>query len=70
MQLTMVLNQDKAALSVNAMQVVLQIFNVTRMVNAHVRTAPEVLNVTCVMNSSSISHQRDASKCARFLNNP
>lgn len=62
MQTTMVFTQDRDVLSAIAMRVVLQIFNVTRMESVLVKTAPLVQNVTCVVKTSSILHQRDASK--------
>lgn len=71
MQPIMVFNQDRAVLSVNVMQVVLQTCSVMMLVVcAHVRTAPLGQNVTCVVKTSSISHQRDASEYACFANNP
>lgn len=62
MQTTMVFRWGKDVWSVNVMLVALQIFNVTRMESAHARTAPLVQNVTCVVKTSSILHQGDASK--------
>lgn len=62
MQTTMVFTQDRDVLSAIAMRVVLQVFNVTRMESVLVKTAPLVQNVTCVVKTSSILHQRDASK--------
>ena len=62
MQTTTVFTQDRDALSATAMQVALQIFNVTGMEPVLVKTAPLVLNVTGVVKTSSILHQRDASK--------
>ena len=62
MQAIMVFTLDRDVLSVNAMQVVQQIFSVTRMECAHVRTAPLVQSATCVVKTSSISLLRDASK--------
>ena len=62
MQTTTVFTRDRDVLSATAMQVALQIFNVTGMESVLVKTAPLVLNVTCVVKTSSILHQRDASK--------
>ena len=62
MQVTLAFTLDKDVLSVNAMSVVQQIFSVTGMEYAHVKTAPLVQNVICAVRTSSISHLRDASK--------
>lgn len=61
MQTTSVFTRDRDVLSATAMQVALQIFNVTGMESVLVKTAPLVINVTCVVRTSSILHQRDAS---------
>lgn len=67
MQTTMVFTRERDALSANVMLVALQIFNVTGMESAHARTAPLVQNVTCVVKTSSILHQRDASKYKKYI---
>ena len=63
MKTTMAFTQDKDVLSATAMQVVLLICSVTGMESVLVKIAPLVQNVTCVVKTSSILHQRDASKC-------
>ena len=62
MQVTMAFTLGRDVLSVNAMPVDQQIFSVTGMECAHVRTAPLEQNVTCVVKTSSISHMKDASE--------
>ena len=62
MQVTLAFTLGRDVLSVNAMSVVQQIFSVTGMEYALVKTAPLVQNVTFAGRTSSISHLRDASK--------
>lgn len=49
--------------SVGAMKVAQQIFNVTPMEIANVRTAPVAKSATSAVGTSLTSHQLDVSKC-------
>lgn len=62
MQVTLAFKVDRGVWSVSAIQMAQWTFSAMKLEFALVRTAPVAPSVTCVRRTSSISHQRDASK--------